>query len=283
MNFTDKVVIVTGAGTGIGRELARQLLSEGAYVVLVGRRKEKLAEVIASSRYPEKGMGVPTDISKLRQLRSLVQSVMETHGRIDVLINNAGVGYGGGISDIRPEEVEYLMKVDVVAQIWLTQLVIPHLQRQKEGLIVNVSSLAGLIPIPNQSFYCAAKHGLHGFSRALRRELLGTSIDVLTVYPGGVESELMSEHVKQKMAENDFRMFDMMKADVAANIIVDGMKKRRAAIFVTHPVERQLVRLNHYVPALVDRRMKTMRPKIRNIVTAATEEVRARLALPESE
>jgi NAD(P)-dependent dehydrogenase (short-subunit alcohol dehydrogenase family) len=258
MDFAGKVAIVTGAGTGVGREVALRLLREGALVVLVGRRRDKLDEVIAASGSSRNAAALPTDISKLGQARALVQSVVDRFGRIDILVNNAAVGYGGGIGDVRPEEVEYLMKVDVVAQIWLTQLVVPVMRRRRQALIVNVSSLAGLVPIPNQSFYCAAKHGLHGFSHSLRRELLGTSIDVLTVYPG---------------------LFDMMKADVAAGIIVDGMKKRRSSILVTNAPERQLVRLNRYFPGLVDRRMKKLGPKIRNVVTAATQSARARSPL----
>jgi len=283
MKLVEKVVIVTGAGTGIGRELARKLLNAGAYVVLAGRRIEKLRETIEGHAKAENATAVSIDVTRRADLKRLVETCLQRHGRIDILVNNAGVGYGGAISDIRPEEVEHMMKVDLIAPIWLTQLAIPVLLEQAEGMIVNVSSLAGVVAIPNQSFYCAAKHGLHGFSQALRRELLGTSMRVLTVYPGGVESELMSDVVREKMAEQKFRMFDMMKADVAADIIVDGMRRETAKIFVANRLERNLVRLNHVVPGLVDRRMKAMRPKIRNILRVATETVRARAPLQTSD
>lgn len=280
MNLDEKVVIVTGAGTGIGRELARKLLDAGCRVVLAGRRIEKLRETVAQHPGADRAAVISIDVARRADLTRLLATCTERFGQLDILVNNAAVGYGGAISDVRPEEVEYMMKVDLIAPIWLTQLAIPLLAQRPEAMIVNVSSLAGLVAIPNQSFYSAAKHGVHGFSHALRREFLGTPIRVLTVYPGGVESELMSDVVRAKMKEEQFGMFDMMKAAVAADIIVDGMRRDRAKIFVTKAIERNLVRLNHVAPAIVDRRMKSMRTKIRAIVCAATETVRARALLP---
>jgi short-subunit dehydrogenase len=282
MRVDRKVVLLTGAGTGIGRSLARLLLREGARVVLTGRRLEKLKETLEGCPNAERALCVAADVTRYKELRQLVQRALVHYGCIDVLINNAGAGYGGAITDVSPQEVEYLMKVDLVGPIWLTQLAVPHLRQQSEAAVVNVSSLAGLVGIPNQAFYCGAKHGLHGFSQALRRELLGTPIKVLTVYPGGVESELMSEAVKQKMAEENFRMFDMMKADRAAEIILDGIRREAASIFVTNGPERALCRLNQWMPGIVDRRMVSMRDKIRNIVCFATESVRARTPLSET-
>lgn len=280
MNLDKKVVIVTGAGTGIGQELARKLLDAGCQVVLAGRRIDKLRETIAGHSGADRAAVVSVDLAKRADLVRLIATCTERFGQLDILVNNAAVGYGGAISDIRPEEVEHMMKVDLIAPIWLTQLALPLLEHRPEGMIVNVSSLAGLVAIPNQSFYTAVKHGLHGFSQALRREFLGTSIRVLTVYPGGVESELMSDVVRTKMREEQFRMFDMMKATIAADIIVDGMRRDRAKIFVANAIERNLIRLNHIAPSLVDRRLKSVRSKIRAIVGAATETVRARELLP---
>jgi len=279
MNLKDKVAIVTGAGTGIGRGLACKLLDAGCLVVLAGRRIQKLRETIAGHPGADRAAVISVDVAKRTDLMRLLATCTERFGQLDIVVNNAAVGYGGAIGDVHPDEVEQMIKVDLLGPIWLTQLAIPLLEQRPEAMIVNVSSLAGLVAIPNQSFYCAVKHGIRGFSQALRRELLGTPVHVLTVYPGGVESELMSDVVRAKMKEQRFRMFDMMKATRAADIIVDGMRRDRAAIFVANAIERNLVRMNHIAPFIVDRRMKSMRTKIRAIVCAATETVRARALL----
>lgn len=276
MHFADKVVIVTGAGTGIGRELARKLLAENAHVVLAGRRPDKLQEVIDSSEHPARATAVMTDVAKLEQLRALVDTTLKLHGHIDAVVHNAGICYAGEVESVSPAEVEHLMTVNVLAPIWLTQLVVPILRQRPEAMIAYISSVAGLVPVPCQSVYCSSKHALHGFSQAVRRELMDTRIKVTTVYPGNVESELMSSRVQQQMEEVEFGLKHMMTAARAADLIVDGMHREAAMIYVTSRAERNLVRLNHLIPSVLDGRMQQMKPKIQRVLGPVTEWTRSR-------
>jgi len=281
MNFAGKTVIVTGAGTGIGRELTRKLLAEKARVVLAGRRREKLEEVIESSDHSANATAVVTDVSRRQDLSALVDTALKQHGHIDVVVNNAGTVYAGPVDSVSAAEAEYMMKVNVLAPIWLTQLVLPMLKRRPEAMIAYISSLAGLVQVPCQSLYCASKHALHGFGQSVRRELLDTRIKVITAYPGNVDSELMSKRVQRRMEEVGFGLKHVTTAERAADIIVAGMREETPMVYVASRVERNLVRLNQFVPALVDRRMAQMKPKIESILRAVTEWTRSRNALTE--
>lgn len=283
MNFADKVVIVTGAGTGIGRELAQRFLAEKAHVVLAGRRLDKLEEVIDGDRHSKSATAIVTDVSRLKDLRALVEAVVNLYGHIDVVVNNAGVVYAGEVDGVSAAEAEYLMRVNLLAPIWLTQLVLPILKRRPEAMIAYVASLASLVQVPYQSFYCASKHALHGFSQSVRRELLGTRIKVVTAYPGNVESEVISRAVQRRMQEVGFAGGHVTTAARAADIIIGGMRREAPMVFVTSRMERNLARLNHLVPSIVDRRMKQMKPKLRSILSLITEWTRSRTVLAEPE
>jgi short-subunit dehydrogenase len=279
MRLEGKVMLVTGGGTGIGRALAEVLVQRGARVAIAGRRLHKLEETLAALPAESGAVALQADMSDWSSVKGLARSLLERFGHVDAVVNNAAVGFAGALEDLRPEEMDYLLKVDLVGPMWLTKLLLPSLRERPEAMLVNVCSLAGLVAIPNQSLYCAAKHGLRGFSEALRRELLDSRVRVLTVYPGGVESELMSDAVRAKMAEQRFRMFDMMRAHDAAEQIAQAMERDGSRVLVANAMEKNLVRLNRLLPALVDRRMRAMSAKIRSIVDLATADARARSPL----
>jgi short-subunit dehydrogenase len=274
-DLSGKVCIVTGAGSGIGACLAHSLLAQGARTVLAGRRTDRLEAVARTSANPANAITVPTDISRLSDLQRLVEASINAFGTIDVLVNNAGTTYGGALLDVNADEVEYLMKVNLVAPIWLTQLVLPFLRQNGDGLIVNICSVGGLVPMPNQSFYCASKHGLNGFSRSLRRELLGTSIDVLSVYPGGIASEMLNEDVQRKMEEVGFKTIGVMPTERAAHLILDAMRNRKQTAVIAGR-ERWLVRLNRWAPWLLDARFQSLAPQMREILREANKWSRSR-------
>jgi short-subunit dehydrogenase len=263
MNFHDKVIIITGASAGIGAQLALALLREKAKVVLAGRRKAKLEEVIAASGHAENALAVPTDVTRLADLQALVDATLKRYGHIDVIINNAGTSIGGPVDEVKPESAEYLVKLNLMAPIWLTQLILPILKTRPEAMIVNIGSIASLVAPPYQAFYCSTKHGLRGFNESLRRELWNTPVKVVMILPGTAESELMDDSILQKMKEIGVgRVSDAMPAEVLAQRIVTLMKKERATAIVAGK-ERILVKLNTWAPSLVDRVFRRVGPRIK--------------------
>lgn len=266
MYFRDKVVVVTGAGSGIGEQLTYRLLRENALVILAGRRREKLEQVIGNSARPGNAMAVPTDVTRLSDLEHLVQAATDAHGRIDILVNNAGTAISGPIEDIPSADAEYQIKVNLVGAIWLTQLALPILKKQPAAMIVNVSSMAGLVAPPYQSVYSGSKYGLRGFSEALRRELLGSSVKVLTAYPGTVASELINDDVQRKMQQVGFgKVSGVMRPEDVVDMLISAMKKERDKAILAGK-ERALVEIERWAPRLLDRLLHKLSPKMKEIL-----------------
>jgi hypothetical protein len=280
MGFQGKVVILTGAGSGIGEQLALRLFDEGALVVLAGRRAEKLAAVAARSPDPAAALAVATDVSEHAGLERLVRATLDKHGRIDVLVNNAGVNYGGALLDMTPEEIEYALRVNLLAPIWLTHLALPHLLRSRDSLIVNVMSFAGLVPLPFQSIYVAAKFGLGGFTRAMQRELRGSSVHVLAAWPGGMDTEMMSPKIKEKLKDLGTTGPGMMPAPEAARRLLSAMHKRKKNLILAEPKDRLTLLVSNWFPFLIDRACDKLGPQLREIMSLGSEMQRERKPLP---
>lgn len=186
--FIDQVVLITGASTGIGAAAARMFAAEGAKVVLAARGREALDALAEELR----GAGhqaevVPTDVADMAALRSLVARTVEWGGRLDVLVNNAGVNHRGEIEHLTPEQLAQIVQVNLTAPIVLSRMALPHLQARK-GAIVNVASLAGRIPVLHEATYSATKFGLRAFTFALAEELQAVGVRVSAVSPGPVDT-----------------------------------------------------------------------------------------------
>jgi short-subunit dehydrogenase len=190
-----KVFVITGASDGIGAEIARQLArSHGAAaaLVLAARNGEKLEAVAADCRQAgAQAQAVMTDVAQEAQCRALIDKAVQAFGRIDVLINNAGLSAHALFGDVRAQDLywyEDLMKVNLWGAVWCTHAALPYLKASR-GQIVAVSSLAGLMGVPGRTAYSATKFALAGFFEALRAELKPTGVSVTTVYPGTVATE----------------------------------------------------------------------------------------------
>jgi short-subunit dehydrogenase len=186
--FLDKVVLITGASTGIGAAAARMFAAEGARVVLAARGREALDALAAELR----GAGreaevVPTDVADMEALRRLVARAVEWGGRLDVLVNNAGANHRGELERQTPEQLAQIVQVNLAAPIVLSRLALPHL-REHCGAIVNVASLAGRMPVVHEATYSATKFGLRAFSFALAEELRPAGVRVSVVSPGPVDT-----------------------------------------------------------------------------------------------
>jgi short-subunit dehydrogenase len=193
--FENKVVVVTGASSGIGAAAARSFAAEGATVALVARTEKTLEGVVSEIRSRGgRALAVRADVGDHTTHEPLFDRVANEFGGIDVLVNNAGVNYRGAVKDRSATELAQIVNVNLTAPILLCRAVIPHLERRDSGAIVNVASLAGRVPLPHEATYSATKFGLRGFSFSLGEELMHTKIRVAVVSPGPVDTGfIMSE------------------------------------------------------------------------------------------
>ena len=190
-SYAYSVAVVTGAGSGIGAALSSALAARGADLALVDRDAaglHRIAEVVAGSG--RKVSQHVLDVTDAAAVEALPSAVLAAHGRVSILINNAGVALGGNFEEVRPEDFDWVMDVNFGGTVRMTRAFLPLLRRHKEAALVNLSSLFGLIAPPRQSAYCASKFAVRGFTEALRHELAGTSIRVVCVHPGGVATQI---------------------------------------------------------------------------------------------
>jgi len=235
-----KVVIVTGASSGIGAVTAVEFAKGGAHVVLAARRIKKLREVAQQlQHYDIETLVVEADVSKDEDLEALIQQTLDKFGRIDVLVNNAGVAYSGRLTEHTPEQIQQLLNVNFYGAIRLTQLVLPTMLHQNSGHIINITSVAGLIKSPGQPVYSATKAGLNAFSDSLRREVMGSGVRVSTVLPGFTYTPMVGEEKGTPQdVENALRKGGLFlpgtvldKPETVAETIVDVYRHyRRSAI-----------------------------------------------------
>lgn len=186
MSWTDKVAIITGASSGIGLAAARAMVARGARVALVARTKDKLA-AIEKELGSERAASFPLDVTDRAGLLALPAAVVSRFGRLDIVVNNAGVNHRGAVRERSAQELADILETNLVAPVLLTQAALAHLR--PGGVIVNVASLAGKVPVPHEATYSASKAGLRAFSRALGVELAAHGgVRVCAVCPGPVDT-----------------------------------------------------------------------------------------------
>jgi len=185
----DKVAIVTGASSGIGREIALTFTQEGAKVVLAARREAKLKEVAREilGRGGE-SLVVPTDVSQEAQVKAMVGEALREFGRVDILVNDAGMGHWGPVMDFKTKDWDEVFNVNAKGTFLCCREVLSTMVEQKGGRIINISSDAGKIPFAECSAYCAAKAAVIAFSRCLALEVLPYNIGVHVICPGYVDT-----------------------------------------------------------------------------------------------
>ncbi len=231
MSFADKVIVITGASDGIGAELARQLARDKPKLVLAARRPGALQEVAAQCEaLGATTLIVPTDVSVEADCRALIDAAVGKFGRIDALVNNAGVSMHAAFGDITDTDVyEKLMRINLMGSVWPTHAALPHLKASK-GLIVAVSSLAGLVGVPERTTYCATKFAQTGFFEALRVELQPDGVDVTIVYPGVVATEIRRNGWNAKgetAGKSGLSEEKAMSVEECAGLIVSAMRSRK--------------------------------------------------------
>lgn len=205
--LNDKVVMITGASSGIGRALAFAFARRGARVVLAARNEDRLEAVRREIEpYTSDVLIVPTDVTDEMALIQLVEQVNSHFGRIDILVNNSGMMVGGPLVDQEPERIENMLRVNVWAAIRLTQLVLPGMLARHHGYIMNIGSAASRTAAPLLSAYTASKYGLAGFTDALRRELAGTGVHLLLVLPGWTHTDMLTSEIEDLVERYGFEV-----------------------------------------------------------------------------
>jgi len=237
-----KVFVITGASDGIGAEMARQLAhahgSEAA-LVLAARNQQKLEAVAQQCRKAgAKAEAVMTDVGQEAQCRALIDKAMQLFGRIDVLVNNAGMSAHALFSDVRAQDLHWyedLMRVNFWGAVWCTHAALPHV-KQSRGSIVAVSSLAGLMGVPGRNAYSATKFAVTGFFEALRAELKPSGVGVTVAYPGVVATETRRRGYNAKgeaAGTSGLKEDDAMSVEECSRLIIDGMNRRKREVVMT--------------------------------------------------
>ena len=180
----EKVIIVTGASSGIGKATAMQLIKEGHIVYGAARRIERMQDLISAG-----GSAIEMDVTNHEQVQSQIIKIIDTEGKVDVLINNAGYAVYGPIEEIKYEQAKRQFDVNLFGLAEVTKAVLPTMRNQKSGTIINISSVGGKIYTPLGAWYHATKHALEGWSDCLRLEVKQFGIDVVIVEPGAIKTE----------------------------------------------------------------------------------------------
>jgi len=253
--IADHCVLVTGASSGIGRELARQLAARSARLLVTARRQAELESLVQEIRRTDDPTppeieclaGDLTDASFRVQLLQLAQ---HRWGRLDALINNAGVGAMGRFQDSEPATLRQVMEVNFFAPVELVRLALPLLQLGQQPIIVNISSVLGHRAVPLKSEYCASKFALHGWSDALRAELAPQGIDLTLVSPSTTDSDFFA-HALQDSTGKDWKAGGAASVERVAAATLRAMQRGSHEVILTLG-GKSLVLFDRLAPTLAD-------------------------------
>lgn len=238
----ESVAVITGAASGIGRALAVRFAVEGIAGIAISDVNEAgLSETAALVR--EAGSNVTTnavDVSKLDQVQEFADDVIEKHGRVTHLVNNAGVGLLGRFDQISIEDFEWLMGINFWGVVYGCKVFLPSLLKEKEAHIVNISSVFGLIAPEEQSAYCASKFAVRGFTESLRHELGDTNVSVTSVHPGGVKTNIVRNsrvgaETPAEWKDQGTKLFDRVAKttpEAAAEDIINAIKTKNPRLLI---------------------------------------------------
>ncbi len=230
MQLAGRVAIVTGASAGIGRALALALAGAGARLALVARRAEELERLAQEvGGISARALAIPIDLRDTAAVERLGSAVEAEFGRVDVLVNNAGIGLHAPVLESTPDDERHLFELNVLATAGAIRSVIPSMRRQGGGMIVNIASVAGLIGVPKIALYCASKFAVRGLSDALRVELAPDRIHVLAVYPGYIATEF-GANVLGRRSRPAHRLGRGASVDALAARIVRAMARSERTV-----------------------------------------------------
>lgn len=238
--FKDKVIAITGAGSGIGRELAIQLAAQKATLSLNDFNKKSLQETVDLLQLPKEKVSQHVfDVGNQNAMKSYIEDTISIHGQVDGIINNAGTSLGKvKVIDMEYDEIDFLFKVNLWGVIYGTKEALPYLIHRPEAFIANVSSVFGLMGVPTQSAYCMTKFAVRGWTESLRMEVAKyPNLQIYQIHPGGIDtniidnSKIRTEQEKSKLRHN-FKKSALTSAPKAAEMIIKGIQQNKTRILI---------------------------------------------------
>ncbi len=268
MKVKDKVIIVTGGGSGMGRELVLKLIEKGAKVAAVDINEKTLEDtlnLIADDKKERISTHV-VNIADKDAVEALPNAVIEKHGVVDGIINNAGIIQPFvKVNDIQYDVVERVFNVNFWGTLYMIKSFLPHLLKRPEGHVLNVSSMGGFLPVPGQGIYGATKAAVKLLTESLQSELAFTNVKVSVVFPGAINTNIMSNSgVKMSVDNNKEAENSKLKpldANIAAGMIIDGMEKDKIRIYVgkDSKMMNNMYRFSpKYATGLITKKMKSL-------------------------
>jgi len=267
MRLNDKIVIITGASSGIGKSLANEFAKHGANLVLAARQYTALTEITQNleTQYQIKAIAVQCDVTIEDECAALIKQAIATFGKIDVLVNNAGISMRALFKDADLKVLKAVMDVNFWGTVYCTKYALPEILKTK-GSIVGVSSIAGYKGLPGRTGYSASKFAVNGFLDALRVENLKNGIHILTACPGFTASNIRNTALDangKQQGESTLHEEKMMTADEVAAIIVKGVENRARTLIMTGQ-GKLTVFLNKLLPGFLDKMVYNMIAKEKN-------------------
>ncbi len=234
-----KIAVITGAGSGIGRALALQLNRDGCDLYLSDINGEGLGETLALlSRKDVPASGLVLDVADKAAMHAWAEQIAAARGHVDIVINNAGVALIASVEASSYADIEWLMGINFWGVVYGTQAFLPLLRRSSQGHLVNISSVFGLISVPTQSAYNAAKFAVRGYTEALRQEMHGTNVHVCCVHPGGIKTNIAraarggDSAMSAAQRGSEFEKLARTTPEVAAQKIIAAMEKRKKRLLI---------------------------------------------------
>ena len=236
MNLTNKVVVVTGAGSGIGRCLAQQLHAIGTKLAISDVNEEGLVETVASLTNETEVKSDILDVTNKDGFFNYAAEVQQHFGQVDAVINNAGVAIAASVVDCEIEMYEWLLDINLWGVLYGTKAFLPNMIKQGSGQIVNISSIFGIVTLPTMSAYHMSKFAVRGLNETLWQELKGTGVDCISVHPGGIKTNIANSgrsvgESGQDMLKN-FNALLATTAESCAEQIIKGMQKDKRRVII---------------------------------------------------